>query len=161
MAIQRKRYDRESAMPEAVAYLLRKQQQLDNAGGRGDGVGDDYVFQGPIEVTYLVAAANARPELRALADFVCSGANDDVEINIALEECIGNGGRVILSEGTFVMNTNLANVVITVPSNVALIGVGRGVTILQYADSHLFDFTILYNFESEIGHFSIKQEIGT
>lgn len=59
----------------------------------GDGV------DGPIEITYLVAASDARPELKAQADFVCGGSDDEEEINAAL--AARSTARVMLSEGKF------------------------------------------------------------
>ena len=55
---------------------------------------------GQRNATRLVAAANANIFSRARADYTCSGAADEVEINLALA-VVGAGGHVMLSEGTF------------------------------------------------------------
>lgn len=55
--------------------------------------------------TMFVAAANATAKSQALADYVCDGTDDHVEINAAINAAIAGsdtyGGRVLLSEGEF------------------------------------------------------------
>ena len=54
--------------------------------------------------TVVVAASNASPASIAVADYVCSGVNDEVQINLAIASLPGDhiyGGNVYLTEGTF------------------------------------------------------------
>jgi hypothetical protein len=53
-------------------------------------------------VTLLVAAVDALGSTRGRADFRCDGINDEVQIQSALDSLPPAGGRVLLSEGTFV-----------------------------------------------------------
>jgi len=53
----------------------------------------------------LVAAYNAPLKIRAMADYLCSGADDQVQINAAIVEANAAGGGIVeLSEGTFNVN---------------------------------------------------------
>lgn len=61
------------------------------AGGSADG--------GPMVLT--VAANNASASIKARADYVCTGTNDEVVINTALAALPTTGGKVQLSAGTF------------------------------------------------------------
>lgn len=51
--------------------------------------------------TLVVAASNATTAMKNVADYVCDGTADDVEINAAIAAIGSAGGRVLLSEGTF------------------------------------------------------------
>jgi len=56
--------------------------------------------------SFLVAANDANVETKAIADFVCDGTADDVEIQLALDAITTAtplGGLVTLSEGTFII----------------------------------------------------------
>jgi parallel beta-helix repeat protein len=77
-------------------------------------------FTGPIVPTVLVAAVDARPEIRAVADLICDGVDDQDEINFAIE--IAAGGRVVVTDGTFSLSDQ-----IVVPAGVPLhlLGMGR------------------------------------
>jgi parallel beta-helix repeat protein len=76
----------------------------------------------PLECTVFVAASDARSEVKALADYVCTGTNDDVTIEQAFAALPAAGGRVKLSEGTFTFNSSLD----ILKSNVSLEGSGPG-----------------------------------
>jgi len=71
--------------------------------------------------TVVIAAVDASLQARAQADFVCDGVADDVEINAALNILPASGGRVMLSEGTFV----LAAPIVFPANNIWLRGMGR------------------------------------
>ena len=74
----------------------------------------------------VVAASNAMDLVNA--DFFCGGANDEVQINLAIVAVNAVGGGVVyLSEGLFVINAS-----ITMLDNVMLQGTGHG-TIIQIA----------------------------
>lgn len=51
--------------------------------------------------TFFVAASDASVHSREIADFLCDGTNDEVQINAAIAALPAGGGRVLLSEGTF------------------------------------------------------------
>jgi parallel beta-helix repeat protein len=79
----------------------------------------------PLEATVFVAASDARSEVKALADFVCTGTNDDATIEQAFAALPAAGGKVKLSEGTFTFNSSLD----ILKSNVTLEGSGPGTKI--------------------------------
>jgi len=79
----------------------------------------------PLEATIFVAAHNARPEVKALADFVCTGSNDDLVIEQAINSLPPSGGRVVLSEGDFILGSSID----ILRSNVTLEGQGAGTVI--------------------------------
>jgi len=76
----------------------------------------------PAEATVFVAAYNAREEVKKLADYVCDGINDNVEILDAMNSLPASGGRVVLSEGEFVLGSTLS----FPKDNITLTGVGYG-----------------------------------
>ncbi len=57
--------------------------------------------------TISVAAADAPEEVRASADFICDGVDDQLEINGAFDALPWDGGTVRLSTGTFRCTDNL------------------------------------------------------
>lgn len=71
----------------------------------------------PREATVVVAASDS---LTLSADYKCSGAIDNVEIQAAIDALPAGGGKVVLLEGTYVLAAY-----VTVPSNVTLEGVGE------------------------------------
>ncbi len=155
--------DPEAATETAVSVLLRRQDALTDpaaattaAATAATGAG---VFRGPIEGTYFVAASDARADIRDVADFVCDGTADHVEINAAWQaveaDNIG-GGRVVLSAGTF----NITDGVIVNPDQTepgVMVGAGRGATLISMvsgsdtsavrvrAGATVRDFSILVN----------------
>jgi len=81
--------------------------------------------------TYIVAASDAPDHVKAQADYVCDGTADDVEIQAALDALVGiayDGGRVLLSEGTY--NTS-APIVWPIQSGITLEGQGPENTVLK------------------------------
>jgi parallel beta-helix repeat protein len=79
----------------------------------------------PLEATVFVAASDARPEVKALADFVCTGSGDQNTIAQAINSLPSAGGKVKLSEGTFVFNGTLT----ILKRNITLEGSGHGTVI--------------------------------
>lgn len=79
----------------------------------------------------FIAASDSSAKDKAVADYVCDGTNDGVQINAALAALPATGGTVVLSDGTFVKSvTN-----ITIPiDNVCIRGQGRS-TIVKLANS--------------------------
>lgn len=74
-----------------------------------------------VSATLVVAASNSVDPDRA--DYQCSGANDDVEINAAL--VAGAGGSIALLEGDYASAAN-----VLVPANTVLKGQGMGTAII-------------------------------
>lgn len=71
------------------------------AGGGGSG-------GPPLEGTYYVASNNARPQIKAQADYICDGVADEVQIQAAIDAAIAHGfGVVVLSEGNFVLSDSI------------------------------------------------------
>ncbi len=95
--------------------------------------------RGPIEPTFLVAASNARADLIAVADYVCDGIADEVQINAAftaIAASSSDGGIVQLTGGTFYCSDQI---VITSGSKaIWLRGVGRNATRLETSDNAPF-----------------------
>ena len=97
----------DAAMADGVDKLLRRFRGMNTATSVTAALAPIPTSGGAGEPTIHVAAFNARPEVKAMADFVCSGANDQVEINAAcamLDDWMGvseTGGVVQLSAGNF------------------------------------------------------------
>lgn len=49
--------------------------------------------------TIIIAASDASPEMRAIADYLCDGVDDDVEFHAAIKDL--DSGGVIKLYGTF------------------------------------------------------------
>lgn len=66
---------------------------------------------GPIEPTWVIAAADATSELQQAADFLCDGTGDEFEFyevfDYILDSDIGKG-RIALSDGSFFFSDRLA-----------------------------------------------------
>jgi hypothetical protein len=82
--------------------------------------------------TVSVAASNARPEVKAVATFVCDGVDDHLDIVAActlLTFLPAGTGRIELSEGDF---TDMDLDVIVVPAGSMLIGLGENTSRLEF-----------------------------
>ncbi|GAI25079.1 unnamed protein product, partial [marine sediment metagenome] len=86
---------------------------------------DDPAAVDVVPVTLVVAASDSVDPTRA--DYQCSGAADDVDINVAL--ATGAGGKVVLLEGNYQITANLV-----VPASTHFSGMGKG-TILTTTDA--------------------------
>ncbi|MBA7638112.1 hypothetical protein ES703_45764 [subsurface metagenome] len=80
--------------------------------------------------TFVVAASDS--EHKYEADYFCNGTNDHVQIQAAIDALPASGGRVMLSEGTFSVSTNIA-----LKSYTTLSGNGWG-SIIKLADEATF-----------------------
>lgn len=83
-----------------------------------------------------VAASDAPDWAKSQADYVCDGADDEIEIQAAID-LLTTGGKVFLSGGTFTLEDDDADgrgVEITT-SDVALEGIGPS-TVITIVDSH-------------------------
>jgi parallel beta-helix repeat protein len=78
-----------------------------------------------VEATVFVAASDASPKLKGLADFVCTGSGDQDTLIAALNALPASGGRIKLSEGTY----NFSGAFTINKSNVWLQGSGFGTKI--------------------------------
>ena len=128
------------AVTEAVRRLMEQAEALPAPADTSRGAvtvtldPDDPTFAGPVENDYLVAAVDARADLKAVADFVCDGTDDRVQINAAWTAIEGDGsaggGRVVLSPGTF----NTGGQVTMNPDQGQpgeMVGAGKGATIIK------------------------------
>ena len=121
--------------PEVIAdptgiYISQLESEQQGGGGGGGGGASG------VHPTFLVAAYNARQEVKDAADYVCTGADDDVQIQAAMDAIGSNDigqdgnwgthGRVLLSEGNFHFGD-----AIYVPNGCHLQGSGKGITIIQ------------------------------
>ncbi len=90
-----------------------------------------------ITASFVVAASDAPQKYLDNADYVCDGTDDDVQIQAAIDALSSDGGRVILSEGTF---TTTSSITITA-DHVHVQGQGPGATEVHCtADTAVFDF---------------------
>lgn len=80
----------------------------------------------------VIAASDASEKSKAAADYVCTGTNDHVKINAAIQSLASCGGRVVLSEGTFVFPLSST---VNIPQGVTLIGQGKGTVIKRQTGS--------------------------
>ncbi len=72
--------------------------------------------------TLVVVASDASSHSKAAADYSCDGTDDQTEINAAIAALPTNGGKVVLSEGTF----NIASSILIQNDNVTMVGSGAG-----------------------------------
>jgi hypothetical protein len=85
--------------------------------------------------TFTIAASDSSERSRLQADFVCDGINDEVEIKTAIDALPDFGGKVVLLEGNFVINSSI-NLSDTSSNNyVTLEGQGDG-TVIKIADGN-------------------------
>lgn len=86
------------------------------------------------EATFVIAASDANARIRAKADYFCGGVADEDQINAAINALPANGGKIVLSEGTF----NIADTII-VPQGVIVEGMGEQATSIELLDDPDFD----------------------
>ena len=88
--------------------------------------------------------------MKANADFICDGSNDDVELNLALTAASNHGkARVILSDGDFDYNSST----LTVPSKVAFYGLAQKVTRILFSGN----LTITLSSSAAWGRLTVEQ----
>lgn len=95
-----------------------------------------------------IAAFDTNDEGKRRADIRCQGANDQRDINLALDR-VGVGGKVILLEGTFIITEP-----ILMPDNVLLEGQGSS-TIIFLDDNRLTDMNMIENKDQVSGNTGI------
>lgn len=98
--------------------------------------------------TLYVAASNANPLSKLLADYVCTGTNDEAQVQLALNALPSSpaGGKVMLSEGVF----NFSNGASTARNNTVIEGSGWG-TIIRCVDGAGVNGNILFLTGSKCG----------
>lgn len=92
--------------------------------------------------TFVVAASDSLNKEKA--DYICDGTADDVQIQAAIDALNGNGGSVVLMEGTFYINAPIS-ISNTSPAddNVTLQGQGDS-TVLKLPDGNSTSIAIIY-----------------
>ena len=119
---------------EAAAYdlIARLWRKFDKPAiqRRGGAVGVSEGGGGGGAPTLTVAASDAIQESKDKADFECTGTNDHTTINLAVSTLPSNGGRILLTEGTFTIGAS-----IELPDNTQLQGMGYG-TKITIPNSH-------------------------
>lgn len=110
----------------------------------------------PRPYTFLVAANDAPASVKALADYVCDGTDDDVEIQAALNALpdpaqLYGGGVVMLSSGQFVIG---AAATLALGDKRRLIGQGPQITKLLRAAAGTASFVTIGSW-SELAGMSI------
>lgn len=78
--------------------------------------------------TVLVAAVDSVAIGAGNADYVCTGTNDHIKIQQAIDICV-NGGRVELLEGTYRLDPNY----VSIPGNTSVSGQGVGTKLSFYS----------------------------
>ena len=68
-----------------------------------------------------VAANDAPMMQKVIAEFICDGVDDNVEIQAAVDALPSGGGKVLLSEGTFNLSAQITRAI----DNVSIVGFGR------------------------------------
>jgi hypothetical protein len=87
--------------------------------------------------TYVVAASDAPTWVKAQADAVCDGTNDEIEIQTAIDTVETSGGGIVsLSAGTFNMSTTSPGAHIT-SDNISVIG-SKGTKLTTSTNSYIF-----------------------
>ena len=99
--------------------------------------------------TVFVAASDASAKSKSVADYICTGTNDEETIQDAVDSLPSVGGIVQLSEGTFVFSNNISNATapqgVELKSNVTFKGSGASTIIDTYSasstnsNSHIID----------------------
>ncbi len=88
--------------------------------------------------TLIIAAHDAMPSSKQMADVVCSGTDDQTAINAVLGS-LSAGGRVLLSEGTFTLSGS-----IVLPSYTVLEGQGEA-TLIKLKNQASTGFALITN----------------
>ena len=91
-------------------------------------------------VTYIVAAADSQN--KGKADYIADGTADEVEIKAAIDALPNTGGRVILLEGTYYINSQILFDDTVNNDYVTLEGQGLG-TLLKVPDGHASTMSVI------------------
>ena len=88
------------------------------------------IVSATIEPYYIYVAANdATTREKAIADYLCDGTADQVQINLAIDDVRATGGKVILSSGNFAIaaSIDLTGDVAEDDGNPAITLIGSGI----------------------------------
>jgi len=134
--MKRRAYDVQAAAAAAIDSLLRERKFLDTVGvAGGPGSTLSGLADGRGVPTIMVAASDSTDAEKAIAaanGYVCSGTNDEVEIQQAIDDIEAvNGGRVLLSSGVFTVDDRIQ----IGGDDVLFQGMGRYATVIEYDDS--------------------------
>ncbi len=110
-----------AAAEEGIRLLLERVENLERA---ADTTGSVAVLQPPgLRIPGLVAGADAAPEWKTAASFVCDGSNDSAVLQAVADAAwFGNGPEQMIVAGSFVLTEALA-----LRGGVALVGVGANI----------------------------------
>lgn len=113
------------AIYEGVKVLLAEYKAIrDRPGETTDPL--NYMQGSGSAPTVVVAASNSTQFSKDRADFVCTGANDEGVIQMAMDYCVPLGGIVWLCEGGYSVEIPPGDAALVVPVGVSLQGVGHG-----------------------------------
>lgn len=101
----------------------------------------------PGSPTLLVAAVNAHSSTRERADYLCDGVADNVEIQSAIDALPPDTGRVVLSEGEFILSAT-----VNLKSNMQMDVLGKVSAVADYA-FNFFTMTALNNVTVSGGYY--------
>lgn len=101
--------------------------------------------------TIIIAASDASDESKALAKYICAGNNDNETISAAVAELGEYGGRIFLTEGTFVIKAQNGHIIIGDDEhaytdntlNIIIEGLGEQTVLLKNYDGSGGDFFVL------------------
>lgn len=144
---------------DALNYLLGKFEPLPDVDRSKYEIAADEVLIKESVPTVMLAASNARQQVKNHADIVCGGADDEEAVQVALDTIQSEGsgiGRLQLSEGQFILGSAA---VIDVPWGVSIVGVGRNQSQFIYPTSSLPTFVLAG--ENDLENFTIEEEPGT
>ena len=145
--------DPKKALAEAVRRLLERFDELDgpvDGSGAPDEAVEEFLGTGSIP-TFLIASADARPEIQAIADFVCDGIDDQDEIELALTAMAATPygqGRFVFSAGDF----NCTAAVDFSGASFSVLGMGQDSTYLYFED-------VTGLFALKMGNFSVLRDL--
>lgn len=100
--------------------------------------------------TLVVAASNSSLKSQAAADYTCSGSGDQSTIRSAIDALPAGGGKVLLLEGTYNINSCLD----VYKSNVMLEGMGDGTVLKRAFDNNPVIW--LFNNNINVSNFCIE-----
>lgn len=98
--------------------------------------------------TFFVAASDAPDEEKEVANYICDGSTDAATIQGALDE-VGAGSRVVLSNGTFNLESGLV-----VSGIEALEGLGYG-SILKFQASRTYNAKMIDSINTDIRNLTL------
>ncbi len=95
-----------------------------------------------VEVTYLIASADASPAVKAIADYVCDGVADEEEVNAALQDNPNRGFsvRIYFTGGTYNFAEPISS---TQTRSVEFVGAGTDETVLVFDEVEASSYGVI------------------